>query len=189
MDDQELVRRLLEHDENAQRQFYHLYREKLYRTCIYILGYHDPDAEDIVQEVFISALKRLSYFQFIGSLYGWLYKSCVHMCYERVRKRKRLVNHLNEELERLSQQRSVDQHEYDETKKARDEVQMTIKKQIQQMSANCREIFELRDEMNSSYAAIADKLRIPIGTVMSRLARCKEMLKKRVLAAMGEVKV
>ena len=42
----------------------------------------------------------------------------------------------------------------------------------------------MRDEKGKSYAEISEKLKVPMGTVMSRLARCRETLKelvKRVL--------
>ncbi len=50
MEDRELVRKILQGDEQAKTQFYVQYRERLYRDCVFLLGYRDPEAEDLVQE-------------------------------------------------------------------------------------------------------------------------------------------
>ena len=44
----------------------------------------------------------------------------------------------------------------------------------------CRDLLILRDEGAKSYVEIGEILRVPMGTVMSRLARCRETLKELV---------
>ena len=91
MEERELVRRVLDGDKSAQTEFFLVHRDRLYRTCVYFLGYQDPEAEDIVQEAFIIALRKLPEFEFKASLNTWLTQICVFLCYKRLHKRHRAV--------------------------------------------------------------------------------------------------
>ena len=52
------------------------------------------------------------------------------------------------------------------------------------MGEPCRGLLNLRDSQGKSYALISETLKVPMGTVMSRLARCRETLKQMVLQAL-----
>ncbi len=184
LEDRELVQKLLAKDPEAERYFFNAYREKLYKTCAYILGHQDPEAEDLAQEAFIVALRKLPGFEFRSSLNRWLYRICVFLCYERIRKRKRQVLHLQDELEGLSKAAMAQRERLKEEEDERNRLVELVRSQRNLMGEPCRELLRLWDEDNHSYAVIAEKLKIPIGTVMSRLARCKEALKQLVLNAL-----
>jgi RNA polymerase sigma-70 factor (ECF subfamily) len=57
-----------------------------------------------------------------------------------------------------------------------------IAQHLQAMPAALREILVLREIEDCSYREIADILSVPVGTVMSRLARAREFLKQRLLS-------
>ncbi len=184
LDDRELVKRLLAKDGEAEKYFFRTYHEKLYKTCAYILGYQDPDAEDVAQEAFLVALRKLPEFEFRSGLNRWLYRICVFLCYEKIRKRKRQVAHLGEELESLSGPLAAEQERLKEEEEEKKRIVRLVRAQRDLMGDPCQELLRLWDEEQQSYALIAETLRIPIGTVMSRLARCKEALKQLVLQAL-----
>ena len=186
MEDRELVQKLLAKDERAYRIFYDIYRDKLYKACVYLLGYQDPDAEDVAQEVFLAALKQLPQFEFRSSLYHWLYRICMYLCYERIRKRRRLVSSLEEELETAARPQSGHFQSKEEEDQERQRLLDLLDNQKQLMGDPCKSLLELRSGQKKSYAQMADILKVPIGTVMSRLARCKEALKNLVLQALKE---
>ncbi len=48
---------------------------------------------------------------------------------------------------------------------------------LEKIGAECREIVVLRDKEEKTYIEIGQLLKIPLGTVMSRLSRCKKALK------------
>ncbi len=186
LEDRELVQKLLAKDEEAEKYFFHTYRTKLYKTCVYILGYQDPEAEDVAQEAFMVALRKLPEFEFRSSLNRWLYRICVFLCYERIRKRKRQVVQLESELESLSAPALVQQERQVEVEDEKKRMIQLVRSQRDMMGNPCRELLKLWDEDNLSYAVIAENLKIPIGTVMSRLTRCKEALKQLVLNILRE---
>jgi RNA polymerase sigma-70 factor (ECF subfamily) len=186
LEDRELVQKLLANDEQAYRIFYDTYRDKLHKACVYLLGYQDPDAEDITHEVFLAAFRQLPQFEFRSSMYHWLYRICMYLCYERIRKRRRLVASLDAELEEAMNQRafSVQDREWEE--KEKEKMLRLLESQKELMGDPCRDLLDLRESQKKSYAQLADALKVPIGTVMSRLSRCKEALKALFLKAMKE---
>src|SRR5581483_9642476 len=86
LEDRELVQKLLAKDPAAEKYFFQVYHPKLFRTCNHILGYRDPEAEDVAQEAFIVALRKLPEFEFRSTLNRWLFRICVFLCFERIRK-------------------------------------------------------------------------------------------------------
>jgi len=63
-----------------------------------------------------------------------------------------------------------------------------IKKAMDELPAEFREILVLRHQEGLSYKEIADIAQIPPGTVMSRLARARAKLKERLAARVGKKK-
>jgi RNA polymerase sigma-70 factor (ECF subfamily) len=186
LDDRQLVQKLLAGDEEAERLFFHSYRDKLYRTCVSFLGYQDPEAEDVTQEAFIVAMRKLPEFEFRSELFSWLYRICVNLCYERMDKRWRQVAFLQEDLEALARPMAEDRLQKEEENAVRDKRLKVLEEQKKLLGAPCQELLELRDVQGQSYADISQVLKAPMGTIMSRLARCRESLKQLVLRAMGK---
>jgi len=185
LDDRQLVQKLLDKDEEAENHFFRTYREKLYKVCVYVLGYQDPDAEDITQEAFIVALRKLPEFEFRSSLYSWLYRICTFLCYERLEKRGKQVAYLQEELETLAGPGSIARQRREEEELEKNKMLELLETQKGLLGDACRGLMDLRDDQKKSYAQISEALKVPMGTVMSRLARCREVLKQLLLRAMG----
>ena len=177
MEERDLVQKILQGDEQAKTQFYIQYRERLYKDCVYLLGYRDPEAEDVVQEAFIIAFKKLPEFEFRSALSTWLTQICIYLCYNRYRKRAKTVAQEQSELEKLLSRASMEGEE----RKGQDEERAAklrlIEKGLEKIGPDCREIVLLRDKEEKTYIEIGKLMKIPLGTVMSRLSRCKKALK------------
>ena len=171
-------------DEAAKTLFYQSHLNRLKPICVHFLGYQDSDIDDIIQQTFLIAFEKLPEFQPRSTLYTWIAHICVNLCYERLRKRKRVLSSLQDELEQLTltvvRARDEEQRHQDEQK----EKILLVERLLGSMSEKCRKIIELRDREGQSYAVIGKLLKIPIGTVMSQLARCRETLKELVMHAM-----
>ena len=186
MSEVELIQQILAGDEQAKTRLYAAHVHRLKPICVHFLGYQDSDIDDIVQQTFLIALQKLPEFEPRSTLYTWLAHICVNLCYERIRKRKRVLVSLEEELEQLTVPLS---QSLEGEKGRKDEEREKIKlleRLIQAMGGKCRKIIELRDRQGESYASIGKVLKIPIGTVMSQLARCRETLKKMLQSSLKE---
>jgi len=186
MNERKLVKRVLGGDKEAEQAFFKTYREKLYKTCVYFLGYQDAEAEDIVQDVFTIAIPKLGEFDFKHKLSSWLIQICVNLCFERLRQRKRILLKDEADIESLINDNDHTSGPTSGGTGHNSEDKLAIlRNALESLGEQCREIIRLRDFEEQTYINIGKALKIPIGTVMSRLHRCKSLLKSRVLGLIG----
>jgi RNA polymerase sigma-70 factor (ECF subfamily) len=188
MDEKEMVALVLKGDEAAQEELSRRFRQRLYATAVHFLGYQDPEAEDVLQDTLLAAFKELKGFEFRSGLYTWLNHICVNLCYARLRQRRKAVAQPGEMLELLSSSQALQRH----TQAGEDQEQelrlSALRQELAAMKEGCRGIITLRDVEGRSYADIAQSLKVPVGTVMSRLARCRQALGERVRKALKEAR-
>jgi RNA polymerase sigma-70 factor (ECF subfamily) len=163
-----------------------MFQPRLLRASIYFLGKHDPEAEDIVQETFIVALPKLRHYDFRAPIYAWLRQICLRLCYARMRKRTRELMSIEEDLEvfmrRMAMER-VETQDLEMVKKARLDLLTEMKKQLNPDSA---QIIEMRNVQGMTYIQISRALELPLGTVMSRLARARDQLRTLLEGKQGK---
>jgi RNA polymerase sigma-70 factor (ECF subfamily) len=177
LDERELVQKILQGDEKAKTHFFVTHRERLYRNCVYLLGYQDPEAEDVVQETFITAFEKLPQFEFRSSLSTWLTQICIFKCHNRYRQRAKSLSQEHAELELLLQSAAKDQQAAQDLEQESRYKLGIIEKCLEKIGPECREIVRRREMQGMSYIEIGKALKLPMGTVMSRLSRCKRALK------------
>jgi RNA polymerase sigma-70 factor (ECF subfamily) len=138
---------------------------------------NEQDAEDSVQEAYLRAYKAFDQFRG-GDGRAWLLTILRNVCYSRLRKNKNV--NLHEEFDE-----SV--HGVAEaTEPAAGPLQGEVGPELLRaaMSAlpeKMREMIVLHDLEGLAYREIAEVAGIPIGTVMSRLARARERLHRELL--------
>lgn len=145
------------------------FRERLYYHALYIVKSPD-EAYDIVQEVFIRALREPRFFDDDFRIRAWLFRVTSNLCFNQVRDRNRRGAILDAapkvESSHASQLDTVFEGEQ------RGEVLAAIEK----LTDEHKDILLLRYYDDLSYAEIADTLGIKLGTVMSRLSRARTRL-------------
>jgi len=180
-DEQQLIRGILKGDENAQSLFYREYRKRLYPVCIHFLGSWDPEAEDVIQRTFLVAFEKLDSFEGRSSLYTWMAHICVNHCYERLRQRRKHLSTLEGDLDLLLAPRAEAVQAKAEESTRKERLLAALRKQMARLAEPCRTLLGLRDVDGQSYTEIGKRLKLPLGTVMSRLSRCRETLKRMLL--------
>ena len=151
------------------------YRESLYFHARYIVKDHQ-EAYDVVQEVFIKAMREDRLFDEDFKIKAWLFRVTSNLCFNQVRNRKRRGAILDTMMK--PEALGADQLESVFAGQQREEVMASL----EQLSDDHKEILLLRYYDDLSYAEISDVLQVKLGTVMSRLSRAR----MRLLAIMEE---
>jgi len=130
------------------------------------------EAEDLVQEAYLRAWKGFDGFRGADGR-GWLLKIVRNTCYTWLRENRRqeLAVEFNEDLH--SEDTEVAEPERLLAEKSS---RQTLEKALQELPAEFREAIVLRELEGLSYKEIGDIAGVPIGTVMSRLARARARL-------------
>lgn len=142
------------------------YHGPLFRHAVWLTGNQDI-AADVVQETFFQAWRGMESLNESDKALPWLLtilRRCVY------REQRHQYRH-QETLDWLSRQELTDTGESD--------YQMfEIYTMLEQLSVAQREVFVLHHLHGFSYDDISEQLDIPIGTVMSRLSRARNILKQ-----------
>lgn len=178
--ERDLVGRVLAKAHGAGDEFVLRYRQRIYAVSVALLGWQDPEAEDVVQETFSAALLGLKGFEFRSSIYTWLNQICVRQCYRRIRTRSQLALGTENDLAVILGQTAHD--ESGALGELQAERKNWLMKAVASLDQGCRSLVTLRDLEGLSYADVARKIKAPLGTVMSRLSRCREKLKIKAKA-------
>jgi RNA polymerase sigma factor (sigma-70 family) len=179
-EEKELVGRLLAGDTDAEDQFYKMFRPRLYRASLYFLGAHDSEAEDIVQDTFMVALPKLKDYDFKAPIYAWLRQICLRLCYARMRKRSRVLMSMEEDMEVMMRRQALERVQSSDREAIKQEKLGLLHELKKQLNADSGQIIEMRHVQGLTYVQISQALAIPLGTVMSRLARARDQIRKLV---------
>ena len=134
----------------------------------------DRDAEDMVQEACLRAFRFFDSFRG-GDSRAWLLTIVRHTCYTWLRKnRAHEFVALDEELD------GVDTALNPEELLLHNTDQQLLRKAVEELPIEFREVIILRELEGLSYKEIANITGIPLGTVMSRLARARKRLQHRL---------
>jgi len=169
--EQELLDRCLAGEDSAWEALLKAYTRKIYNLCYRFTG-RAEEAEDVTQEVFIKVFQTLKTFQAAqGSFATWLNRVARnHLVdhYRRARK-DRVTSSLEDELPAAEQKPSqhMEPTSQVESRERREVLQLALDK----LSPDLREAVILRDLQDLDYEEIAQVLRVPQGTVKSRINR------------------
>ena len=181
-DDLALVERCLAGDVTAFERLVEKYRARVYRLAFNVLR-DTEEAWDVAQEAFIRAWQALPSFRRQSAFYTWLFRITMNVASDRARARAARGRAFGtERLEEAYWDRElIDPGEPPDARAARAEARRRIMRALDALPEHHRAIIMLSDLQGLSYREIAEVLRIPMGTVMSRLHHAR----KRLRAALG----
>jgi RNA polymerase sigma factor (sigma-70 family) len=131
---------------------------------------NDADADDVVQEAYLRAFKFFQGFHG-GDSRAWVLKIVRNTCYSWLQKNRQVetVDEFDEELHSVESNNP-------ETILIESVDRQFLKQLLEELPREFREIVILRDLEGLSYKEIANISDLPLGTVMSRLARARRRL-------------
>jgi RNA polymerase sigma-70 factor, ECF subfamily len=143
----------------------------LYRSARYLVR-NSTDAEDLVQEVYLEAWKSFHRFEAGTNCRAWLFKIMFHR-----------LSHLRRQLVKTSKVVLFASPAEQENVVAEPPVPQDIRDDdillaLEKLPMEFREVVLMADVEDFSYKEIAGMLKIPLGTVMSRLSRGRRLLRE-----------
>jgi RNA polymerase sigma factor (sigma-70 family) len=141
------------------------------------------DAEDAVQECYLRAFKHFDSYRG-PAMKPWLFAILRNVCRAEFARRVSSPSAAIEDSPESAEQPPLwhEAQETPETQMLRQRDATTIRRLVSALAEPFRETFVLREIHNLSYREIADVAEVPVGTVMSRLARARAMLRSAWMA-------
>lgn len=167
--DEEVIEYVRTKDQEAYLEIVQRYEKKLLRYASY-LTQDKTKALDIVQNTFIKAFVNLHSFHLKKKFSSWIYRIAHNEAINEVRKDKRKVP--------LFKNIDLKTSETIENDLAKKEVRAMVQKCLTKIPILYSEPLSLFYLEEKSYTEISDILRIPIGTVGTRINRAKILMKK-----------
>jgi RNA polymerase sigma-70 factor (ECF subfamily) len=134
------------------------------------------DAEDLLQEACLRAFRAFAGFQG-GDVRAWLLVIVRNACYSFLERRGRPEERVEFDEQAHSPEGAEGGAANPETLALRNADRGALQNALWELPADFREAIVLRELEGLSYREIADVLKIPIGTVMSRLSRARQQLR------------
>ncbi len=176
--DASLVARARAGDQEAFTQLVMQYQVPLYNMALRMVGAPE-DAADIMQEAFLRAWEKIATLR-SAPFKSWLFRIAVNLCYDHFRRRRR-QSAMPEEGQEAQ---VVPLGLVPADPEARVEVlerNRLVRETIRALDADYRVALILRDVNGMAYEEIAAVLRVPLGTVKSRIARARGQVQERLL--------
>ena len=178
-----VIARCLAGDQTAWEEIVRTHKRKIFNLAYKFVGRHD-EAEDLTQDIFIKIFKALHTFDRRANFQTWLISVSRNLCidhYRSVRKERETID------------RGVDASELSPAApepgpiaalEQRDRV-VLLRQAMAALPETLRTAVLLRDIQELSYQEIADKLRLPEGTVKSRINRGRTELARQIRKLRG----
>ena len=182
-DDEALIRAAQGGDRAAFGELVRRHQRAVYRVA-YGLTRNPSDADDLAQEAFVRAYQAIGRFRVGEPLFPWLARIVTNLAFTLFRSRRRRPETALEPLVEAGREFGADDDPAESA--ARNEREAMIQDAFAELKPDHQAVLTLRVVEEMSYEQIAGALRVPVGTVMSRLSRARAELKARLAARSGE---
>ena len=185
-EDKKLINAFLEEDMTGFDKLILKYKDKIFNLCYRFMNDYD-EADDAAQETFVKVYRNLKKFRFESSFSTWIYRIAVNTCKNKM---SSLNYRINQQMIRLDKPKTSNNGVYPmeiedythspERLVERKEKQHIIQKAINSLPVKHRRLVVLRDIEGLSYEEIVEITGNKLGTVKSKLARARELLRKKL---------
>ncbi len=170
--DFDLVKKAINGNNEGFRDIVVKYHKQIIKVAVGMLG-NINDAEDIAQETFLRFFRLMYQYKGEAALGTYLTKITMNLSLNALKKRK------SEAWKNIDMKVNSDKHEIDYNKISDDKA--LIEKALQLLPENFKSVIVLRLIQGYSTKETAQMLNLPLGTVLSRLARGQQKLREIII--------
>jgi len=185
--DRELIERSQQGDREAFGILVSRYQDAVYSLALARVG--DPEeAKDIAQETFVKAYAARDRFQTDRKWTPWLFTIAANLCKDWLKRRK--FQALSLDRARPDPEQGPDWEITDDRHSPEDEYLSSERRQqvleaVNSLPAHYQEAVIMRYTQDLSYQEIASALKVPLTTVVGRLAKGKQLLRRKLSEYFG----
>jgi RNA polymerase sigma-70 factor (ECF subfamily) len=185
--DTELIGRSRDGDLGALEELVSRYEDRVYNLAFRMMGNRE-DAEDVLQDTFLSVVRSLDSFQERSSFSTWIYRIAANAALTRLRKRSRKEKSEGEFLDDVysvqqqahNQSQMMDWSANPVERLLSSESRRQMVEAIEELPEDYRVVFILRDVEGLPAAEVADVLGLSVPAVKSRLHRARLFLRNHL---------
>jgi len=181
--DEELMQLYQKGEEYAFEMLYWRHQHGIFNFICHFIGQSGGQAEELHQDVFLKVIKSSKRYKPTAKFTTWLYQIARNGCIDHLRKRKhRITTSLSQPVnsnEGMIVESTIANTNPSPEKSAHiSEIAEILKKALNTLSEEQREVFLMREDLNLSFAEIAELVSCPINTAKSRMRYALEHLRK-----------
>jgi RNA polymerase sigma-70 factor (ECF subfamily) len=192
-DDSQLVSSCRKGEVDAFEALVEKYQKKMLNTAYRMIGDYD-EACEVVQDAFLSAYRSIKKFRGEARFSTWLYSIVLNLSKNRMKQIRtrgaREIYSMDAREEREEGSRRMDPPDPGPSvpeQMEKKEVDARVQVCISGLESEYREVLVLRDIQGFSYEEIRDILKIPDGTLKSRLFRARDALRECLKKVLGDL--
>jgi RNA polymerase sigma-70 factor, ECF subfamily len=179
-----LIRRCLAGDQLAWEAIVLQYRRKVFNIAYKFVGKHD-EAEDLTQDVFLKIFKSLDTFDRRANFQTWLISVSRNLCIDHYRSVRKERQTIDREVDAAELSPAATGQSQVAALEQRDRVEL-LRQALASLPKTLRTAVLMRDLQELSYHEIARALRLPEGTVKSRINRGRTELARQIKKLRGD---
>lgn len=170
-------------DENAFGELVKMYQQRVFSVA-YRFVQNVDEANDLAQQAWIKAWKKLPSFKGNAAFFTWMYRVVSFVCLDHLRKKRRLAEH--ELLDGVQPHRAIGAElaasasSQPDRELEHQEIRERFHLALQSLSPEQRMALTMREVDNRSYEEIAKAMKCRKGTVMSRIFYARKNLQEQL---------
>lgn len=183
LEDNDLIERFKKGCTFSYEELINRYETKAHNLAMRLTR-NAEDAEEVLQDVFVTVYRKIDGFEGKAKFSSWLYRITVNAAFMKLRKRKQdqsvslddMLPHLQNKA--ITQKNAFGAHS--DALALNNEIREALESSIQKLPDEYRAVFVLRDIDGLSNKEVGEILSLSIPAVKSRLHRSRLMLRKRL---------
>jgi RNA polymerase sigma-70 factor (ECF subfamily) len=172
----DLIEQCRKGDNRSQYRLYKLYSRAMYNICVRMLP-NKIDAEDVLQDAFVSAFKNLKNYRGDSSFGAWLRRIVINKCIDTLRKKSSFM--FDEISEQVADKSKVEEG-------IPDVDPAIVHHAIKELPDGARMVFNLFCLEGYKHKDIAEKLGISESTSKSQYIRARKLLQEKLKSTLYE---